>query len=83
MTPIPNKPPDPAINYMSARSLQARMFKAMDPLRVGDPGAFCNGTEGHSVLSVVLCSELYEKTSLGRYMVQFPEALIIGSLIEH
>lgn len=47
----------------------------MGPLRVGDSGAFCNGTEGHSVLGVILGSELYEKTSLGRYMVQFPEAL--------
>lgn len=42
-------------------------------------GAFRNGTEGHGVLGVVLGTELCEKTSLGRYMVQSPKRLTRSS----
>lgn len=51
----------------------------MDPFRVCGLGAFCNGTEGHGVLGVVLGTELYEKTSLGRYKVQSPKRLTRSS----
>lgn len=52
------KPPDTTVNYMSTQSSHAEIFKAVDPLRVGGPEAFCNGAEGHGVLGVVLGGEL-------------------------
>lgn len=43
---------------MSTCSSHAGIFKAVDVFRVDSPGAFCNGIEGHSVLGLVLGSEL-------------------------
>lgn len=61
MTPIPKKPPDTTINHVSTCSSHAEIFKAMDPFRVGGPGAFCNGTERHSVLGVVMGGEVVRR----------------------